>query len=314
MYVYVYVYISSKASLLIRVSYRLPAFCGKKWRHKREHLVISAVALQSRMDHAPKCYDAPFCFRVGRKKVVIGGLVVGAIANLLVTVIPTDPGNAGTCSRSLSSIAGNTHFLLWKHYCYFFISLLSGLLNSFACLFFYFFHFSFFPSFPPSLIPCFLVSSFIHSFIHSFPSFLSCFLIACLFVCLLACFPPSFFPSVLSWFYFDLSFFPLSYHTIPYHTIPNHTIPYHRTPHHTTPHHNTAHHSTPHHTPHHSTPHHTGTLRCSAGYHGDYKLCCLFPGYAAARIIFAMFGKLFIMCSFDAIFVFSAELFPTVVR
>ena len=37
-------------------------------------------------------------------------------------------------------------------------------------------------------------------------------------------------------------------------------------------------------------------------------------GYAAGRIIFAMIGKFSVMNSFDAIFVFSSELFPTVVR
>ena len=37
-------------------------------------------------------------------------------------------------------------------------------------------------------------------------------------------------------------------------------------------------------------------------------------GFVAGRIIFAMVGKFSVMNSFDAIFVFSAELFPTVVR
>lgn len=37
-------------------------------------------------------------------------------------------------------------------------------------------------------------------------------------------------------------------------------------------------------------------------------------GYVVGRIIFAMVGKFSVMNSFDAIFVFSAELFPTVVR
>ncbi|KXJ05498.1 organic cation transporter-like protein [Exaiptasia diaphana] len=37
-------------------------------------------------------------------------------------------------------------------------------------------------------------------------------------------------------------------------------------------------------------------------------------GYAIGRIVFALVGKFAIMCSFDAIFVFSAELFPTVIR
>ena len=37
-------------------------------------------------------------------------------------------------------------------------------------------------------------------------------------------------------------------------------------------------------------------------------------GFVAGRIIFAMMGKFSVMNSFDAIFVFSAELFPTVVR
>ena len=41
-------------------------------------------------------------------------------------------------------------------------------------------------------------------------------------------------------------------------------------------------------------------------------LSCL--GFVAGRIIFAMIGKFSVMNSFDAIFVFSAELFPTVVR
>ncbi|KAK3748180.1 hypothetical protein QZH41_003255 [Actinostola sp. cb2023] len=36
--------------------------------------------------------------------------------------------------------------------------------------------------------------------------------------------------------------------------------------------------------------------------------------YAAGRIAFALLGKFAIMCSFDAIFVFSSELFPTVIR
>ena len=44
-------------------------------------------------------------------------------------------------------------------------------------------------------------------------------------------------------------------------------------------------------------------------------LCFLsFLGLVAGRIIFAMIGKFSVMNSFDAIFVFSAELFPTVVR
>ncbi|XP_068716131.1 organic cation transporter-like protein isoform X2 [Montipora foliosa] len=37
-------------------------------------------------------------------------------------------------------------------------------------------------------------------------------------------------------------------------------------------------------------------------------------GFVAGRIIFAMVGKFSVMNSFDAIFVFSAELFPTVIR
>ena len=41
-------------------------------------------------------------------------------------------------------------------------------------------------------------------------------------------------------------------------------------------------------------------------------LSCL--GFLVGRIIFAMIGKFSVMNSFDAIFVFSAELFPTVVR
>lgn len=47
------------------------------------------------------------------------------------------------------------------------------------------------------------------------------------------------------------------------------------------------------------------------------KRTCLFfcsTGYVVGRIIFAMVGKFSVMNSFDAIFVFSAELFPTVVR
>lgn len=36
-----------------------------------------------------------FCLRFGRKKVVVIGLVVAAIANLLVTVIPDDRENTG---------------------------------------------------------------------------------------------------------------------------------------------------------------------------------------------------------------------------
>ena len=39
-----------------------------------------------------------------------------------------------------------------------------------------------------------------------------------------------------------------------------------------------------------------------------------FSGYVAGRIIFALLGKFSVMCSFDAIFVFSSELFPTVIR
>ena len=46
------------------------------------------------------------------------------------------------------------------------------------------------------------------------------------------------------------------------------------------------------------------------------KILCFLScvGFVAGRIIFAMIGKFSVMNSFDAIFVFSAELFPTVVR
>lgn len=40
----------------------------------------------------------------------------------------------------------------------------------------------------------------------------------------------------------------------------------------------------------------------------------LFAGFMAGRIIMAMSAKFFIFISFDAVYVYAAELFPTVIR
>lgn len=46
----------------------------------------------------------------------------------------------------------------------------------------------------------------------------------------------------------------------------------------------------------------------------NFLECYLLLGYIGGRVTLGTLGKLFITTSFDAIYVFSAELFPTVVR
>ena len=40
----------------------------------------------------------------------------------------------------------------------------------------------------------------------------------------------------------------------------------------------------------------------------------MFSGYAAGKIIMALAAKFFVFISFDAVYVYSAELFPTAIR
>ena len=51
-------------------------------------------------------------------------------------------------------------------------------------------------------------------------------------------------------------------------------------------------------------------------YDGMNLTCCLLlsAGFVAGRIIMALLAKFFIFISFDAVYVYAAELFPTVIR